>query len=78
MNFISIQFLNEISYATRLINFENINKNVKTHGMVILRTMVYNVAKENNGIDWSVTKSISVELLMQNQLIVWISLKRKS
>ena len=66
MNFISIQFLNEISYATRLINFENINKNVKTHGMVILRTMVYNVAKENNGIDWSVTKSISVELLMQN------------
>jgi hypothetical protein len=35
--------------------------------MVILRTMVYNVAKENNGIDWSaVTKSISVELLMQN------------
>ena len=78
MNFISIKFLNEISYATRLINFENINKNVKTHGMVILRTMVYNVAKENNGIDWSVTKSISVELLMQNQLIVWISLKRKS
>ena len=78
MNFISIQFLNEISYATRLINFENINKNVKTHGMVILRTIVYNVAKENNGIDWSVTKSISVELLMQNQLIVWISLKRKS
>ena len=66
MNFISIKFLNEISYATRLINFENINKNVKTHGMVILRTMVYNVAKENNGIDWSVTKSISVELLMQN------------
>ena len=66
MNFISIQFLNEISYATRLINFENINKNVKTHGMVVLRTMVYNVAKENNGIDWSVTKSISVELLIQN------------
>ena len=68
MNFISIKFLNEISYATRLINFENINKNVKTHGMVILRTMVYNAAKENNGIDWSVTKSISVELLMQNWL----------
>jgi hypothetical protein len=42
MNFISIHFLNEISYATRLINFENINKNVKTHGMAILRTMVYN------------------------------------
>ena len=36
--------------------------------MVILRTMVYNAAKENNGIDWSVTKSISVELLMQNWL----------
>jgi hypothetical protein len=66
MNFISIKFLNKISYAARLINFENINKNVKTHGMVILRTMVYNVAKENNGIDWSVTKSILVELLMQN------------
>ena len=43
-------------------------KKVKTHGMVILRTMVYNAAKENNGIDWSVTKSISVELLMQNWL----------